>query len=574
MTELNPFLKWVGGKRQLIPMLSNMFPKKINSYFEPFVGAGAVFLSLQNDITYINDSNTELINAYMVIKKYPKQLMQQLDKMNLMHANEPEEYYYKVRDIDRTDEFENLTSIERAARMIYLNKYCFNGLYRVNSKNQFNVPFNKKENAVLYDNNNIEEISKFLNKEGVSITNQNFDFVLDYAKEGDFIYFDPPYDIFDDTTFDSYSKDKFGRSGQYRLFEVFKELDSRGCYCMMSNHNTEYINELYSNFNIKSVYATRMINSKINNRGVKKQIEVIITNYETEKGERLMFADFLNSMKESIKDYSFFVDFEDIKNKIEHNKDGINLLDSLVGCVEPEVELRRLIDEYGNKIIKVIPMLHAIRMFKTGVDNNVLVFDSNLNKELRIYFDGDEVNADDIIRFCTSTGLLRMYSEKNITSTKNYMLGVEVGISTNARKNRTGTIMENIVKDKLLAIKGINYIGSQVTSATITSMGYEIPNEIADKRFDFVIVKEGTVFLIETNFYGTSGSKLNETARSYLKLNQQLKEIDNVKFVWITDGIGWFSAKKNLEEAYNDNELIFNLADLENGVFHEKISRI
>lgn len=277
MIKGKPFVKWAGGKRQIIDKLKQYVPDEFNTYYEPFVGGGALFFELSPKNAVINDSNEELINVFRCIKDEEK-LTKMCNELNHHEANHSEEYYYKIRNIDRDkNKFNRLSDYKRAARTIYLNKACFNGLYRVNSKGEFNVPFGKKLKVNTYEGQNIGIIHAYLNFNNIKILSIDFEEAVKDAKEGDFIYFDPPYDS-DTSTFNSYTEDGFSKDEQIRLSNVFKNLSDRGCYVMLSNHNTVLINELYKDFYIHKITAKRNINSNGKKRG--KVEEVIITNYE------------------------------------------------------------------------------------------------------------------------------------------------------------------------------------------------------------------------------------------------------------------------------------------------------
>lgn len=277
MLKGKPFVKWAGGKRQILDKLIKYVPEDFNTYYEPFVGGGALFFELSPKNAVINDSNEELINVFRCIKDEEK-LTKMCNELNHHEANHSEEYYYKIRNIDRDkNKFNRLSDYKRAARTIYLNKACFNGLYRVNSKGEFNVPFGKKLKVNTYDGQNIGIIHAYLNFNNIKILSIDFEEAVKDAKEGDFIYFDPPYDS-DTSTFNSYTEDGFSKDEQIRLSNVFKNLSDRGCYVMLSNHNTILINELYKDFYIHKITAKRNINSNGKKRG--KVEEVIITNYE------------------------------------------------------------------------------------------------------------------------------------------------------------------------------------------------------------------------------------------------------------------------------------------------------
>jgi len=278
--NIRPFVKWVGGKRQLLKRIKERSPKNFDSYYEPFVGGGALFIELQNSKTVINDSSIELTEAYITIRDNPIELMSLLDEHENNHQKSPSEYFYSIRALDRQDNWEHKTALEKTARFIYLNKSCFNGLYRVNKKGYYNTAFGKKDKINTYSRDNILIFSEYLKSGQVKIINGDFENAVKTAKKGDFIFFDPPYDIIKKDTFDRYTKDGFGVEGQRRLSDVAHKLDKRGCYVMITNHNTPLINELYFDFNIDVVSVKRTINSDASN---KKGIEVIMYNYDLEE---------------------------------------------------------------------------------------------------------------------------------------------------------------------------------------------------------------------------------------------------------------------------------------------------
>ncbi|MBU3923999.1 MAG: DNA adenine methylase [Nanoarchaeota archaeon] len=265
-------VKWAGGKRQLIPQLEKLFPKNFKNYHELFVGAGSVMLYLKQTKkikkVFISDTNEELINTYEVIKNSVGELIILLKKYQQKHS---EELYY----ITRKEDPEVMSKISRAARFIYLNRTCFNGLYRVNSKGQFNVPIGSYKNPGICQEKELRVISELL--KSVNIKAQSFEKVLKKAKKEDFIYFDPPYYPLKKSSFTTYSKDSFLDKEQKDLFEIFKKLDKKGCLVMHSNSDTKFIKDLYRDYNIHLVYARRNINSVSSGR--RKIKEVVITNY-------------------------------------------------------------------------------------------------------------------------------------------------------------------------------------------------------------------------------------------------------------------------------------------------------
>lgn len=273
MNDIPTFVKWAGGKKQLIPQLKQRFPKKIEKYAEPFVGGGAVaFFVLK---TYkpkeiiLSDNNEELINCYKVIRDNPDELIGILRGYKEQHNKE---FYYKIRDEDP----KILSQVLSAARFIYLNKTCFNGLYRVNSKGKFNVPIGDYKNPNICSEEDLREISNLL--KGIRIEIMPFEEVLKYAKKGWFVYFDPPYHpLKKGKSFTMYTKDKFLEEEQKRLAKLFKELDNNSCEVMLSNSDTDFIKSLYPSYRVNTVKAARMINSKGTGRG--KINELVITNY-------------------------------------------------------------------------------------------------------------------------------------------------------------------------------------------------------------------------------------------------------------------------------------------------------
>lgn len=274
--ETHPFVKWAGGKGQLLDRLKEFIPIEYGDYYEPFIGGGALLLSINPKKAYINDVNEELLSVYRTLLSH-EETSKMLTELKKHEAEHSEEHYYKVREMDRDPSFSSLPLYVRAARMIYLNKSCFNGLYRVNAKGYFNVPSGNKAKVVTYDEKNMEELEKYFSECDIVITSGDFEKAVSEAKANDFVYFDPPYDVFPDKNgFVDYGKDGFGKEEQARLASVYRKLDEKGVKVMLSNHNTPYINELYAGYNIHVVPARRMINSKADGRGFVE--EVIITN--------------------------------------------------------------------------------------------------------------------------------------------------------------------------------------------------------------------------------------------------------------------------------------------------------
>jgi DNA adenine methylase len=274
---VQPFLKWAGGKRQLLSEIRKYVPKKFNNYIEPFLGGGAVLFGLQPQRAIVNDINSELINLYNVIKAYPDELSKAA-KQHQTHVTE--EYFYKLRSQDRDKGFASLSSVEKASRIIFLNKTCYNGLFRVNRQGQFNVPFGNYVNPIIVDEIVIRAVSHYLNNAEIELMNCDFEDVLAKAKKGDFVYLDPPYDPISDTSsFTGYNLENFGKKDQRRLKEICDKLTRRHCKIIQSNSATDFIRELYSDtkhYKLIEVEAKRNINSRASGRG--KISELLILN--------------------------------------------------------------------------------------------------------------------------------------------------------------------------------------------------------------------------------------------------------------------------------------------------------
>ena len=266
------FVKWAGGKKQLLEQFKPFFPKKINRYLEPFVGGGAVLFYILKTYkpkeVFIFDVNEELINTYEIIRDDVDDLIKELKKLKRLHNKEN---YYKIRAEDP----KLLSDLTRATRFIYLNKTCFNGLYRVNLSGGFNVPIGSYKNPLVCPEEDLREISKLL--KNVKIINGDFEKCLKFAKRGSFVYFDPPYYPLKKSSFTTYAKNKFLGDEQEQLKKVFSKLDKKGCKIMLSNSDTKFIKNLYHEYPIKRVRATRMINCNGKDRGKIK--EVVIINY-------------------------------------------------------------------------------------------------------------------------------------------------------------------------------------------------------------------------------------------------------------------------------------------------------
>lgn len=273
MVSSPTFVKWAGGKSQLIKQFNPLFPQQIENYFEPFVGGGAVFFHVMQEYkpktALISDTNSELIDTYQVIRDNPAKLSKLLKQHKAKHCKE---YYYKIRG----ENPDALSKTERAARFVYLNKTCFNGLYRVNSKNGFNVPMGSYKKPSIPCEDDLLLASKLL--QNVDIKNMHFSEVLNHASKGDFVYMDPPYyPVKEGKSFTSYTSNDFSADDHRQLAEVYGKLSKKGAQAMLSNSDTPFVRELYSKYDITPVQAKRMINSDGKGRGAVS--EVVVRNY-------------------------------------------------------------------------------------------------------------------------------------------------------------------------------------------------------------------------------------------------------------------------------------------------------
>ena len=271
---VSPVVKWVGGKRQLLSEITPLIPKRFSVYCEPFLGGGAVLFCRQPKNAIVNDLNSDLMLVYEVIRDNIEELIASLQR----HENTPE-YFYQLRDLDRDKEtYRHLSKIEKASRIIYLNKTCYNGLFRVNSSGEFNSPFGHYKNPNIVNEPVLRAVSKYLSSSNVQLFNEDFAVTLQRVPTGGFVYLDPPYDPVSDTAnFTGYNQGGFDRKEQTRLKECCDALDQRGVKFLLSNSSTSFIQKLYADYTIETVYAKRAVNSDASKRGAVE--EVLIRNY-------------------------------------------------------------------------------------------------------------------------------------------------------------------------------------------------------------------------------------------------------------------------------------------------------
>jgi DNA adenine methylase len=273
---VSPVLKWVGGKRQILPEIVEHLPRQLSrlTYHEPFLGGGAALFHLQPRNAVVNDFNSELINLYIVIRDHLEELLEDLR----IHINESD-YFYYLRALDRTAEFQTLNVIQRASRVVYLNKTCFNGLYRVNSSGEFNTPFGRYKNPNIVNEPTLRAVSHYLNSNNIELLNVDYAVAVANTNRNSFVYFDPPYHpVSASSNFTGYIEGGWNERDQIRLRELCDELTARRVKFLLSNSSTDFIREQYANYNISTIMASRSINSDGAKRGDVE--EVLIRNYE------------------------------------------------------------------------------------------------------------------------------------------------------------------------------------------------------------------------------------------------------------------------------------------------------
>ena len=276
-TEPKPFVKWAGGKRQLIPILSREFPQKYGTYYEPFLGGGAVLFHLlsqsPNQKCSVSDLNSDIVLAYVTIRDRVDELISSLKNYSKKYFENKDSYYYKVREKEPKEQ------IEKTSRLIFLNRTCFNGLYRVNSKGKFNVPLGRYSNPNIVNEENLRAASNILQSKKISIKCRDFSSILDDAKKDDFVYFDPPYQPVSQTAnFTSYTNRDFNLEDLKRLADLCNDLDSKGCKVVLSNSNTSEVKDMFDkSWQIKTIEANRAINSDSKKRT--GHSELVIKNF-------------------------------------------------------------------------------------------------------------------------------------------------------------------------------------------------------------------------------------------------------------------------------------------------------
>ncbi|EUB31434.1 DNA adenine methylase [Fusobacterium sp. OBRC1] len=582
--ECKPFIKWVGGKGQLLPEINKLYPielgKTINKYAEIFIGGGAVLFDILSkyklDEVYISDKNLELINAYKSIRDNIDILIKSLKEMEeeyipLDDENRKIYYYEKRQKYNKLKINIEENNIEKASLFIFLNKTCFNGLYRVNKKGEFNVPMGAYKNPKICDKENLKNVSMAL--KNVKIIYADYRESESFIDEKTFVYIDPPYrPLNTSSSFTSYTENDFSDKEQIELAEYIDLLNKKKAKIVISNSDPKnnniddnFFDELYKNYNINRVKATRMLNSNASLRGAIN--ELLITNYERIEWENRNMRNFekwLGKFKNSIATYDYYIDLKKVIKNVDNIKIELNILNSLIGSKNIEKDFENIIKKYP-ETLKCIPILLAIR------DTEIYAQDEE--GSFLYNFKTPNYNIEQYKIFMKKTGLFDLIQNHLINNLVDYVLGVETGLDSNGRKNRGGHLMEDLVEKYIIKagfIKGINYFKEMKISEIEEKFKIDLSqisnNGKTVKRFDFVIKTQNMIYAIETNFYASSGSKLNETARSYKHIAQEAKDINGFIFVWFTDGKGWLDARNNLKETFEILENIYNIDDMENNI--------
>lgn len=588
---IKPFLKWAGGKKQLLPILLENFDYNCKKYVEAFVGGGALFLAILDNIEkfniekiVVNDINEKLIILYKVIRDNVDLLIKELKKIeeeynSLFSIEEKEKMYYSIRE-----EFNTSTNdpLKLGRNFIFLNKTCFNGLYRENAKGHFNVPFGKKDKVILLNEENLKTISIKLNykknrKRIVEFRNDNFIFLENEINKDTFFYFDPPYRPVTKNGFNDYNKSSFNDAEQIELSKFCDKIAVKHGKFLLSNsdpknldENDNFFDDLYSKYLISRVNARRNINSKGNGRG--EITEILVKNFEVNKNDiktntvsvqnklfeseldernemEKEFKIFLSQLKETNATLSYFVDFEKVTKNVEKISLKLNQLNYLLG----KSDLKKAVNEIYEENPKAFEVLNILIAVRDSKKTKVIV--ENNYYSLNNFFD----SPDKIYKFIKLTNLEKIFQDKTIKNLVDYVYGIEVGLDSNSRKNRGGENMSNIIKE-IFTSNNIPF-STEVSSTTYPELSISLGEDI--KKFDYVIQTTKKIYLIEINFYSTGGSKLNEVARAYTDIAPKVNKNEKFEFVWITDGVGWLNAKNKLQEAYINIPKIYNLTTIE-----------
>ncbi|WP_161956354.1 DpnII family type II restriction endonuclease [Metasolibacillus fluoroglycofenilyticus] len=626
-----PFVKWAGGKSKLASFIIERIEKSIGfenitHYVEAFTGGGALFLKLVSQYNFktitLIDINVELINAYKAIKTEPYTLMGLMDNLQTTYNDlETEEdksaFYYEVRELFNTIENKDILkdniSYERAAQFIFLNKTCFNGLYRENSKGKYNVPFGKRKEVNLYEQTNILSIHLLL--QNVNLICGDYKLAKKNLQPGTLIYFDPPYrPITGTASFTAYSKDGFNDSNQIELAQFCKEIDKAGVYFALSNSDPynkkmafteldDFFDNLYSNFEIHRINASRAIAAKGTSRN--SVTEVLILNspsyneiegagevdltpinhlgdielhtFETyqklSKDEKFMVL--MDTLSLTNRTPEYYVKWDKVESNTRSLEISLNTMNYLIGKENIFEEALELFQQQP-QLIKAIPTLLAIRDEKFEVlrinENAELLFENLDFKHI------DEQNITKYVEFAEESGLLKFLAQKATKSLVDYVFGVEVGLDSNGRKNRSGSFMEQIVEEKVAVVCGLQKLEylAQASAAKIKlKWDIDVPYKESMRNHDFAIFNPKTkkLTIMEVNYYGGGGSKLKSVAGEFAELSAYFEiQSPDIQFVWITDGQGWHTANRPLRDAFEVIDYIINLKMMNANYLEEILS--
>ncbi|HDC3431243.1 TPA: Dam family site-specific DNA-(adenine-N6)-methyltransferase [Staphylococcus aureus] len=538
--KLSPIVKWAGGKTQLLDAINALVPNDFAIYHEPFLGGGATLLSNQPKNAIINDLNYELMTTYNVIKHDITPLIKELKDMIKQHnTNNAKDFYMTVRE----QEILNLNDIEIAARFLYLNKTGFNGLYRVNSQGKFNVPFNKKDmikNSTVFSETNLRNLNKYFNENNIIILNEDFNEALKKVKENDFVFIDSPYD----EAYTSYQKGGFHEKEHKELAERLIELDKKGIKWIVTNHNTKLIQFLYNQFDFYEIPVNRFINSDAQKRSNATN-EVLILNYKPTKRQLKEFerAKFYKQLKPTSFVLKEYVKWEKLQENVREYELQLNDLNVLMASDEFEFKekFERLYSQRAESF-DILPLFISSR-------NKQIEYWSSDGEAKKYGFDKKETVFDFLVESGLRENLFMNNRYKNVLD---YILGLEVGLSSNDKKNYTGTWMMNQIAN-LLKENDITFRKEVPYKEIIDA------NRIKDKTFDFVFNKDDVTYCLEVNFFNTSGSKINFEAERFIELNKELQNYEDIEFIWVTDGIGLKKNQTSINKAMKSIRNLYNL---------------
>lgn len=586
MVKAKPFIKWVGGKGQLIEQLEALLPADFDerdhvTYIEPFVGGGSMlFYMLQAHpnivAAIINDINADLAMCYRVVRDNPAELVGALSEIQKeYHAftdeNVRRDFFVRQRERFNT---KALGEIENTMLFFFLNRTCFNGLYRVNKAGKFNVPFGKHISPTICDAPTIYADSRLL--QNVEILTGDFEETFEKIHGDTLFYFDPPYRPLSNTSsFNDYAKESFNDDTQRRLKAYCDKIHNEGCLFMLSNSDClgkdgkdRFFDDLYADYEIERVWASRNINAVASKRG--KLTEILVHNYQNTKkranksyslfyepnnpveGKVRMekgFNEFMSQLKETNQTLGFFCDFKKISQHVKKIEINLNILNYLIGKQDMEQAVRD-IWERDKTAFGVVDILIAVR----DDGKKKIVNASGDCVPLKSFF----TSVESVLEYLNTTGLTALFQNNRIKDLVDYVFGIETGLDTNARKNRSGDIMEDTV-DAMLTNNGIKH-KREVYSRAYPPVALVLGDD--EKRFDFAIETGEKTYLMEVNFYSTGGSKLNEVARAYSEIALKINNVPGFEFVWITDGIGWRAARNKLQEAYSVIPKLYNLTNV------------